>query len=173
MNPFLFRSHPLLHRAIELIADPSAHGISDWLWLVAIFGLLGLAWLPAFRYLAARMVRAKLDWWPAFWLGLPSVVLYFPLMLTLVGDVVRHSFRFEERWIFIFALAVAVFLLAGCYGQAIRPFRAQVPAGLEVGLGLALALVLVSIPYTLLLLGADHAFGIFAVLAGPASGYGR
>jgi hypothetical protein len=169
MNPFLFRSHPLLHRTIELVADPSAHGIADWLWLMAIFSLLGLAWMPAFRYLAARMAGAGLGWWRAFWLDLPAVVLYSPLMLTLVGDVVRHSFRFEERWIFVFALAVAVFLLAGWYGQAIRQGRSRVPVGLETGLGLALTLLLVSIPYTLLLLGADHVFGIFAVLAGPTN----
>lgn len=159
MNPFLFKAHPLLAATIGLLSG--AGDLRGGARLLIGYLVINLVPAIVLSRNVRRSVHLRLRFIAAYLLALPATVFYIPLALTLLGDITRQTFRLDERYIFLFALLVAVALLAALYGAAIHR-RPGGPVGLEAGLSLALSLLLASIPYGLVLLGLDHVVGLIS-----------
>ncbi|MCU0735071.1 MAG: hypothetical protein MUF20_06040 [Methylotetracoccus sp.] len=160
MNPFLFKSHPLLHATIGLLTGAEAFSFRQIITLAATYLALNV---PLAVLLARRVVKAvhvRLRFRAAYLLALPATVLYLPIGLTLLSDVVHHTFLLDHRFLFLFALLVATVLIAALFGIALH-YRNGDPVGSETGLILALTIFLACIPYGLVLLGLDRLFQIF------------
>jgi hypothetical protein len=160
MNPFLYKAHPLLSRLVELLLDPSAHSLDEASQLALIF----LALTPLWTLVLLWVIRRGLGFRPSIIVGyalaFPACLLYLPLWLTLLGDVLDHAFRLEDRYLFIFAIVVVAQMLGAFYGIAIRYDRTGRPIGLKAGITVSLALLLASIPFGLGLLGLNHWFRV-------------
>jgi drug/metabolite transporter (DMT)-like permease len=87
-------------------------------------------------------------------LAFPATLVYTPIALTLLDDVLNHAFRLQDRYLLLFALGVAAVMLAAFYGVVVR-FRGR-PVGAEIGLTLAMALLLAAVPCSMLLLGLEN-----------------
>lgn len=161
MNPFTYKAHPVLLEWIGLITQSSpnpGHDLRQALLLLLftapIYGL-------ALRHITRKADEISLSMVKAVGLAIPSAVLYTPLILTLLNDVVHHAFVFAERWFLLFALVVANQTLAAFYAFLIHSPKERGPVGLESGLGFSLFMLLTSIPLGLALLGIDAVIHIF------------
>lgn len=161
MNPLFYKPHSLLLRWADLFLHPAAHGVGAFaelaLVLLTINGVLALG----LSFCARRVAGVRLPFLKAYPLVLPSSLLYIPLLLTVLGDVVAHAFRWEERFISVFAIFVASQMLGAFYTVAVRHRGGDRPIGLAAGLAVSLLLLLVSIPACLALLGL-HAIEVFS-----------
>jgi hypothetical protein len=97
----------------------------------------------------------------AYLFALPATWLYLPLMLTLMQDVIGHTFEFHHRGFLLFAIFVVSQLLTALYAFAIRYESRGAPIGLESGLAVSLFLLLVSIPASLVMIGVNAIKPIF------------
>lgn len=152
MNPFLYKAHPLLYRLADLLANPSAHGPGDIAELSLIFLALNVLWAVGLPWAARRAAEIRVSFLKGYALALPATVLYAPLMISVVGDVAAQAFRFEDRFLLVFALFVVSQMLGGFYAVALRRGRRGDSVGLAAGMAVSLFLLLVSLPACLVLL---------------------
>ena len=155
MNPLTYKSHPLLARWVDLLLDPTSHHLNDVLHLLSILFVGNLLLTAGLPWLLRKAESLELPAIKAYLFALPATWLYLPLMLTLLQDVIRHGFELQHRWFFLFALLVVSQLLTALYAFALRHERSGSPIGLESGLAVSLFLLLVSIPASLIMLGAN------------------
>ncbi|GAB6049067.1 hypothetical protein JCM19379_28990 [Methyloparacoccus murrellii] len=160
MNPLDFKAHPLLHRWIDFVLAPGAHSVTEGLLLLAILLGSNLLWAAGLPWLLRKAENLELTPVQTYLYTLPATLLYAPLMLTLMQDVIAHAFELRHRWFLLFALLAVSQILTAFYAFALRQDRGAAPIGLESGLAVSLFLLLVSIPASLLLMGlhALHPF---------------
>ena len=161
MNPLLFKAHPLLARWIDLITHPTAQNLSDLLYLLGMLLATNLLWAAGLPWLLRKAEGLTLTPLKAYLAALPATLLYAPLMLTLLQDVIGHSFEFRNRFFLLFALVVGSQLLTALYAFTLRHERSGAPIGIESGLSVSLFLLLASIPACLLLMGIHALRPIF------------
>lgn len=161
MNPFLFKAHALLAATLGLVLNPAGSAPALWVKLAALYLSMNLPWALVLMLALRKAANLRLGYGQAYVAALPALLLFLPLVLTLLDDIIHHAFLWRERFIFVFAVAVAGLLGTAGYGLLVRHPRSGKPIGLEAGLVVAMALLLASVPYGLLLLGLDAAFGIF------------
>lgn len=149
MNPLLYKAHPLLWLTFDVLVHPGNHPHKEVL-------------LLCLGYLAANFLWAFWLWlgmkhstdtppapWLAYLLALPALILYLPLMLTLLSDVLAHSFQFKERFILSFILLVSSQMLTLFYAVTIRNTQSDATHRLLDGLAYALYMWLFSLPFGL------------------------
>lgn len=158
MNPFFFKSHALLAATLALLTGAGSFGLMDVLVIVAIYLAAALAYGGCLVAAAKKAVGLALQFRKAYLLGLPATLGYLPLGVTLLNDIVHQSFQLDDRYVFLFAIAVVTLMLAGLYGVVLH-YRGGQPIGSESGLTLALALLLATLPIALVLLGLDAWLG--------------
>lgn len=161
MNPLLFKAHPLQYRMVDLVLNPRSYALADVGEVVLILLVVAPLWAAIVLPSAWKVGGTRVTWLRAYGLALPSTVIYLPLLLTALGDVINHAFHLQERWLLLLSIFVASQLLAAFYGFALRAPRTGKPIGLQQGLALSLILLLGSVPLTLALLYVD---GLFSVL---------
>lgn len=161
MNPFLYKAHPLQYRLLNLLLDPGASSVEDALEPIAMMLALGLLWAPALVWAVGKADRLRLSLFRGYCLALPACLLYTPLMLTVVGDVAVHGFRFADRFFVVFALFVLSQMLAGFYAFALRHRPSGHPVGLLAGETVSLFLLLYSLPVASGLMGVNAVIKIF------------
>jgi hypothetical protein len=161
MNPFTYKAHPVLLEWIDLITQSSTNPGHDLRQVLLLLLLTTPLFGLALRHIARKADEISLPWLQAFGLAMPSALLYTPLILTLLNDVVHHAFVFSERWFLLFALVVANQTLAAFYAFLIHSPKERGPVGLESGLGISLFLLLTSMPIGLAVLGIDALIHIF------------
>lgn len=160
MNPFLFKAHPLLLASIGLVTGVGGYGLADAAILLLILVAISIPFAECLGLATRRSAGITLRFSRAWVLALPAAVFYTPIALTVVNDIMHHTFQFQDRYIFIFALGVIIVMLGALYGVVVH-HRGGQPVGSEVGLTLALALLLAAIPCSLLLIGLDAWLGFF------------
>lgn len=153
MNPLLFKAHPLLSLTVDLFTNPTAHTQADWLRLLAIYLLLNLAWAWGLRWASKKAVEFSPPYWLAFLMAIPAMLLYQPIMLTLLDDVLGQRFHFADRAIFVICIVVASQMLGAFFAFALRHPRYDRPIGISDGLTISLLLWLWSVFLGLGLLG--------------------
>jgi hypothetical protein len=158
MNPFFFKSHALLASTLALLTGSGSLGLVDALLMAAIYLAAALAYGWCLAAAAKKAVGLALPYRKAYLLGVPATLGYLPLGVTLLSDIVHQSFQLDDRYVFLFAIAVVTLMLAGLYGVVLH-YRGGQPIGSESGLTLALALLLVTLPIALVLLGFDAWLG--------------
>jgi hypothetical protein len=161
MNPFLYKAHPLLLRLIGLFTEPAASSLGGKAELVLLMLGLNLFWTLALVWAARKADGLRLPLRQGYVLALPACLLYTPLVLTVVGDVVAHSFRFQDRLFLVFAILAASQTLAAFYAFALRHRPSGHPVGLAAGFAVSLILLLFSLPVSLGLLGLNSLVRIF------------
>jgi hypothetical protein len=161
VNPIHFKAHPYLAGWVELLTDPSSQSMAQIMDLLAIFLASNLLWVAGLAWLLRRLEKLKLSPIRAYWMSLPASFLYAPLMLTLIQDVLGHSFEFRNRWFLLLMILVSSQMLAAFYAFALRHPRSGAPIGLESGLAVSLFLLLISIPASLILTGIHAITPIF------------
>lgn len=161
MNPMLYKPHPLLARWIDLLTHPTAQHPGDLLYLLAMLLAVNVLWASGFPWLLRKAEGLELTPMKAYLYALPATFLYAPLMLTLMQDVVRHSFELRDRWFLLLTILVSSQLLTAFYAFTLRHERSGVVIGLEPGLAVALFLLLASIPASLILIGINALQPIF------------
>lgn len=154
MNPFLYKAHPVMQASIGLLTGVGSYGISDAIRLLVIFFAINVPYGALLSLVARKSAGMGLRFGTAYILAFPATLLYTPISLTFVDDVLHHAFRLEDRYLFLFALGVAAVMLAAVYGVVLH-HRGGQPVGSEVGLILAMALLLAAVPCSILLLGLD------------------
>lgn len=155
MNPLLYKAHPLLYLTVDLLVHPAAHRVADFSTLVLIYLTVNLLWAPCLQFAIKKGAGFLLGYRRAYPLALPSLVLFTPLVLTLLGDILTHSFKFHDRYILILAILIAAQMLGALYGALVkRPANGR-SIGLQAGLAVASTLLLLSLPFGLLLLGLN------------------
>jgi hypothetical protein len=155
MNAFQFKAHPFLFRWVELFVNPGSQSAGDMAELLAIAALSTLAAALALVWFVRRYERLRLAFGRALWLALPAMLIYLPLVVTVSSDVLAHAFRFQDRFIVVFAIFVTSQTFAAFYAFALRYPGNGVPVGLRAGLAVSLFLLLLTLPMALLLLAAD------------------
>lgn len=158
MNPFFFKSHALLSATLALLTGSGSLGLMDVVVILATYLVAALAFGWCLVVVARKAVGLALPFRKAYPLALPATLAYLPLGVTLLNDIVHQSFQLDDRYVFLFAIAVATLMLAGLYGVVLH-YRGGQPIGSESGLTLALALLLLTLPIALLLLGLDAWLG--------------
>lgn len=152
MNPLLYKAHPLLYLTVDLLANPSAHSPREALRPALIYLAANLAFAPWLRWGARQAAGYAPSWGLAYALALPAVLLYLAPMLTVLGDVLAHAFRWADRLILVFCVFVAAQMLGAFYAVAIRDPAGGRALGLRNGLAVSLFLWLGSLPLGLALL---------------------
>lgn len=152
MNPLTFNAHRLLTRWIELLMEPSAHGLQDASQLLGILLLSNFLWAVGLTWIVRKTEALQLTPLKAYILALPATFLYSPLMLTLLSDVVAHAFALKNRSFLLFAIIAASQMLTAFYAFVLRYKPSNVPIGLESGLAISLFLLLASIPSSALMM---------------------
>ncbi|MFO1419186.1 MAG: hypothetical protein U1E83_11015 [Methylotetracoccus sp.] len=160
MNPFLFKSHPMLLAAIGLLTGSGRYGAADAAILLLVIAAITVPFAECVVLVAKRAAGIAVRFRVAWVLAFPAAVVYMPIVLTVLNDIVGHTFAWQDRYIFLFALAVAVIMLAALYGVVVH-YRGGQPVGSEIGLTLALALLLAAIPCGLIVLALDGWLGFF------------
>jgi hypothetical protein len=155
MNPLTYKAHPLLSRWVDLLHEPSAHHLSDILYLLGILFAGNILLTAGLPWLLRKAESLELSSIKAYFFALPATWLYLPFMLTLLQDVIRHSFELQHRWFLLFALLVVSQFLTALYAFALRHERSGLPIGLESGLTVSLFLLLASIPASLIMIGIN------------------
>jgi hypothetical protein len=158
MNPFFFKSHALLASTLALLTGSGSLGLVEALVIATIYLAASLAYGWCLAAAAKKAVGLALPFRKAYLLSLPATLAYLPLGVTLLNDIVRQSFQLGDRYVFLFAVGVAVLMLAGLYGVVLH-YRGGQPIGSESGLTLALALLLATLPIGVVLLGLDGWLG--------------
>lgn len=162
MNPFLFKAHSLLQVTMGcVIGSRCSPGL--WMSLLMTYLLLSVPMGALISLRIRRLLRIRLRFAAAYALALPITILFIPIVLTLLSDVLHHAFRLEDRVIFLFALLVVTVLSAALVGNVVH-YRSGEPIGSEHGLTIVLTLLLGCVPYGLLILGVDE---LIAVLPKP------
>lgn len=161
MNPFTYKAHPALIEWIGLITQTSPNPGQDLRHVLLLLALTTPIFALALRQVSRKSDGLSISTLKSIGLALPAAVLYTPLMLTLLNDVVHHAFVFAERWFLLFALVVVSQTLAAFYAFFIHSPRERGPVGLESGLGISLYLLLSAIPIGLALLGIDALIPFF------------
>lgn len=161
MNPLLYKAHPLLARWVDFFTNPGAQSLENLYYLAVI--LLGgnLLWASGLPWLLRKTEGLEVRPIKAYLMALPATVIYSPLMLTLLQDVLSHNFEFRNRWVLLLALLAASQLLTALYAIALRHERSGVIIGLESGLTVSMFLLLASIPAGLILIGANVLWPFF------------
>ena len=155
MNPLLYKAHPLLYLTVDLLVSPAAHRANDFSTLALIYLTVNLIWAACLRFAVKTGAGSVLTYGLAYWVAMPSLVCFAPLMLTLLGDILTHSFHFDDRYILVLAILIAVQMLGAAYGALIRHPATDRSIGLQAGLIVASTLLLLSLPFGLLLLGLN------------------
>lgn len=155
MNPLLFKAHPLLELTVALVMNPRGHSLGEFWLLVSIYLIVNLAWAGLLMKAVRWNAGFAPPYWHAYFLALPSLIFYLPLMLTLLSDVLAHDFHFSQRYILIFTFLIALHMLGAAYGVLIGHPRHRRVIGLHLGLMVALTLLLLSLPLGLLMLGLN------------------
>jgi hypothetical protein len=158
MNPFFFKSHALLHATISLLTASGQYGFGAALIVAAVYAVINVWSAWCFVGAARRSTHIRIAFGKAYLLALPATFVFLPVLATLLNDVVHHNFLIDDRYVFLFALGVAVLMLAGLYGVVLH-HRGGQPIGSESGLTLALALLLATLLSGLVLLGLDAWMG--------------
>ena len=161
MNPLLFKAHPLLYLTVDLVVNPSAHTLEDFSMLALVYLTVNLVWAGCLMIAVKRTAGFVPAYGVAYLLALPSLLFFLPLMLTLLSDVLAHAFRFDDRYILIFALFIAVQMVGAGYGGLIKYPRNDRPIGLKAGCVVSLTLLLFSLPFGLMLLILDEVVDVF------------
>lgn len=161
MNPLLYKAHPFLSLTVDLIDNPKAHTLAEVTHLALIYLAVNLVW-TAWLWWGVRKAAGFSPSLPlAYVLALPAQVLYLPLMLTLLGDVLAHAFHFADRFIAVFSLLVASQMLGALYAVSIRDPQAGRAIGMVNGLTISLFMWLLCLPAGLGLLWLDSVAKIF------------
>ena len=160
MNPFLYKAHPLLRRLISLFVDPHSSSLTDKAELIALMLALNLLWAPGLVWAAWQVDRLRLPLVKGYLLALPASLLYTPMVLTVVNDVAAQGFRFQDRFLLVFAIFVVSQMLTAFYAFALRHRPSGYPVGLGAGATLSLFLLLYSLAISLGLLGVGRVFKI-------------
>jgi hypothetical protein len=155
MNPFLWKAHPLLEGLIRLVTDPASLTVSEASDLLLIVLGINLIWAAGLFWITRRGAGIRLPLFKAYLLALPATLLYAPLVITVVGDVADHAFRFQDRALVVFAIFVASQTLAGFYAFALRQGVRGDALGLAGGVTVSLFLLLLSMPACGLLLAVN------------------
>jgi hypothetical protein len=158
MNPFFFKSHALLSATLAMLTGAGQLGVGGVLVIVATYLLTNLPFAWCLAAVARKSPGLSLPFRKAYLLSLPATLAYLPLGVTVLNDVVQQNFQIDDRYLFLFAVAVVTLMLAGLYGVVLH-YRGGQPIGSESGLTLALALLLATIPIGLMLLGLDNWLG--------------
>lgn len=161
MNPFIYKAHPALLEWVGLITQTSAHPGQDLRHILLLLAMTTPIFALALRHLSLKSDEISIPVFKSLGLALPASVLYTPLILTLLNDVVHHAFVFGERWFLLFTLVVVSQMLAAFYAFLVHSPRERGPVGLESGLGFSLFMLLTSIPIGLATLGIDALIHIF------------
>lgn len=159
MNPLLFKAHPLLYRTVDLLLHPGGYSVPEVAFLLAVFLGINQLWTLGLWLAVQRLAEVRLSLPASYGLALPACLFYAPLLMTVLGDVLDHGFRLEERAILIFVLVVGSQMLGAIYGLAIRTRQGK-PVGIAIGLAISLALFLASLPFGLLLLWFNSIFRV-------------
>ncbi len=153
VNPINFKAHPYLARWVELLTEPSSQSATMVMEMLAILLASNLLWAAGIPWLLRKLERLAISPINAYAWTLPASFLYSPLMLTLIQDVLGHSFELRNRWFLLLMILVSSQTLTAFYAFALRHPRSDAPIGLESGLAVSLFLLLVSIPSALILIG--------------------
>lgn len=151
MNPIAYKAHPLLIKCLALLTQPGDLNRGDMITLLALLILGSIPYAFALRWLIGKSEGFRHSLIRSFLLAVPANLLYTPVMLTLIGDIVHHRFLIEDRWFLLFTLLVISQLLCALYAFGIRRPEEQGPIGVESGLGISLLLLLVSMALSLAL----------------------
>ena len=151
MNPIAYKAHPLLIKCLALLTEPSDLSRGDLITLLTLLILGSIPYALAIRWLMARTEGFRPQPIGSLLLAVPAHLLYTPVMLTLIGDVVHHRFLIEDRWFLLFTLLVISQLLCALYAFGIRRPEGAGMIGVESGLGVSLLLLLVSMVLSLAL----------------------
>ncbi|MFM8330873.1 MAG: hypothetical protein ACKN9T_04225 [Candidatus Methylumidiphilus sp.] len=151
MNPLLYKAHPLLFLTIDVFANPAAHPWRESGRLLLIYLAANLAWAGCLAWVVRRLAGFVPSMALLGVLALPATLLYLPAMLTLLADVLAHSFQLADRFILAFSVLTASQMLAALYAVAIR-YPNGSALGLIDGLSVSLTLWLASLPVCLALL---------------------
>jgi hypothetical protein len=161
MNPLLYNAHPLLWLTVDLIDNPKAHSLGEAGRLALTYLFVNLAWAPWLWLGVRKSVGFSLNILWAYVFALPAQILYLPIMLTLLGDVLAHEFHFSNRFILVFCVLIASQMLAAFYAASIRnPFDGKA-IGMIDGLNVSLFMWLLSLPVGTALLGLNSVVKIF------------
>lgn len=161
MNPFLYKPHPLMQRLLGLLFEPQAQSLDGVAGLVLLMLGLNCFWALGLIWAARSVDRLRLPLRLSYGLALPACLLYTPLALTIVSDVAVHGFRFQERFLLVFALLVVTQILAAFYAFMLRHRPSGYAVGLQAGLAVSLFLLLLGLPISLGVMGLDAAFKLF------------
>jgi hypothetical protein len=161
MNPLTYKAHPLLSDWIGLITQTSENPGQDLRHVLLLLAVTTPVFALALKRITQKQDEISLPVIQCLGLAIPSAVLYTPLVLTFLNDVIHHAFVFSERWFLLFALIVASQMLAAFYAFLIHSPRERGPVGIDSGLGASLFLLLISIPMGFALIGCDALFRIF------------
>lgn len=153
MNPFLFKAHPLLRLTVESLAGEG--GLWQALVLLLFYLIANVVWATALALVVREMVHIRPRPLNLYWMSLPALVGYVPVLLTLLRDVLDHTFRFADRFILLFALVTVASMLGALYGFLFRHPRSHQSIGLIAGFAVALAMLLISLPLGLALLKTE------------------
>ncbi|MDD5034021.1 MAG: hypothetical protein PHE55_04620 [Methylococcaceae bacterium] len=165
MNPLLYKAHPLLYLTVDLLSNPTAHTAKEFGYLALIYLTVNLVWTPCLVLAAKKSAGFAPSLAMAYLLALPSLLLYLPLILTILGDVIAHEFRFSERFIPVFCLLLATQMMAALFAVSLKHPLTRRPIGLQNGLTISLFLLLLSLPLGLMLLGLNS---VYDMLGKPA-----
>lgn len=157
LNPLLYKAHPLLFRAVDLLLHPGAYSGVEIVGLAAIFLGINQLWAVAMWQASQSLTEVRLSLRASYGLALPACVLYAPLLMTVLGDVLDHNFRLEDRVILVFAILVGSQMLGVLYGLTLRNPHGG-PIGIRTGLAISLLLLLTSLPFGLVLIWLNSMF---------------
>ena len=161
MNPLAYKAHPLLLQMISLLENPSENEPVVFLKVAAIILFAATLNAAGIRPLIHRGEEFTITPLKAYLLALPASLLYTPIMLTLLQDIVHQAFQIQDRWFLLFALLICSQILTALYAFGIRNPRTRNPIGIDSGLGISLLTLLISMGVSLILLGISAIHPIF------------
>ena len=161
MNPLLYNAHPLLWLTVDLIDNPKTHTLEEAAHLALVYLAINLVWAPWLWWGVRKVAGFSPSILLAYVLALPAQVVYLPVMLTLLGDVLAHGFRFADRFILVLCLLVASQMLGAFYAASIRHPHDGKAIGMVDGLAVSLFMWLFSLPAGLSLLWLDSVLKFF------------
>lgn len=155
MNPFLFNAHPLLAATIGLLTDPAGHSLSQAALLMLFYLGANLAWATVLALILREAAHLRPRPAIVYAMAFPALIAYLPITLTVLQDILAHTFSMADRFIPVFSLAIAASMLGALYGLAFRYPRSGEPIGLNTGFAISLAMLLATLPLALALLKSD------------------
>lgn len=162
MNPLLFKAHPLMVLAVDLVRNPGAHSWFDYARLAAIM-LCGVGvWASALVWAVNRAADFRVRYYSAFLFAVPAVLLYLLPVITVISDVLDHKFHWRDRFLLVFLIVAASQMLGTLYAYGIRHPRYERPIGLQIGVEVAIVLLLVAMLSALVLSGLHEVFALWS-----------